>query len=65
MNDSFISAQYGEGKKWIAKMRNLERIAHLQVTVDHPVDLEIVVIVTERVEQRLRYSEPAHVEKEL
>ena len=38
---------------------------HLKVAVDHPVDLEVVVVVAERVEERLGDSQPAHVEKEL
>lgn len=39
--------------------------AHLNVPVDEPVDLKVVVVLPKRVDQGLGHLEPAHVEEEL
>ena len=39
--------------------------AHLEVPVNHVVDLEVLVVVAEGVEQRLRHLDPAHVAEQL
>ena len=40
-------------------------LSHLEVPVDHPVHLEVIVVLAEGVDQRLRYLQPTHVEEEL
>jgi len=40
-------------------------LTYLQVSIYEPVNFEIIVIFSKRVDERFRYLEPAHVEKEL
>ena len=43
----------------------VDYFSHLQISVNHEVRVEVLVVLTERVEESLGDFEPAHVEQEL